>query len=106
MQTERRSNLEEENLIYLRSWAGATEREIQDVVDQMASLERRAERLRERLGLITGLADLVESELRPNESVMTVDLTGEAGQQGGEDEAAERPEAVVEGLRQIFDMSS
>ncbi|HEV8681399.1 MAG TPA: hypothetical protein VGS09_01300 [Actinomycetota bacterium] len=105
MQTERGSNLHEENLIYLRSWAGATEREIQDVIDQIAPFERWAEKLRERLDLINRLANLVESELKANEPVTTIDLTREAGQESGEQEAASQAEAV-EGLRQIFDLPS
>lgn len=102
MQTERRSTLHEENMIYLRSWAGATEREIQDVIDKIAPLERRAERLRERLDLITRLADLVESELTTNEPVASIDLTEE----GGENETASPPETVAEGLREIFELPS
>jgi hypothetical protein len=102
MRTEDVSNLHEENLIYLRSWAGATEREIQEVLQRIAPLERQAERLRERRDLITRLADLVESEVKTSESMTTIDLTGDDGQEGGEDQAASRPEAVVDGFRQIF----
>lgn len=104
MQTERQANLQEENLIYLRSWAGATEREIQGVFDAIAPLERRIEKLRERLDLISRLADLVEADLRGvNEPVTTIDLTERAGDESGQDEAA-RSEPVLEGqIRQILD---
>jgi hypothetical protein len=107
METDRRSNLYEENLVYLRSWAGATEREIQDVIDQIAPLEQRAERLRERLDLITRLGDLVESDLRGSEPATTIDLTeGPEEEQQQEEDSSAEPKVVVEGLRQIFDVPS
>jgi hypothetical protein len=105
METKRRSNLYEENLVYLRTWAGATEREIQDVIDQIAPLEQRAERLRERRDLIIRLGDLVESELRDSEPASTIDLTG-GPEREQEEERSPEPEGVVEGMRQIFDVPS
>lgn len=103
MKPDRHSKLQEENLLYLRSWAGATEREIQGVLDAIASLEQRVERLRERLGLITRLADLVEWEIgEAAEDGTTIDLTER--EEETRDPRVPAPEQALEGqLRQIFD---
>ena len=102
MEAKRQLTLEEENLFYLRSWAGATDREIHDVLDQIASLEHRAERLRQRLDLITRLADLVEAELGGREPTLTLDLT----EDGADEDGSAQPELVVEGINEIFDEPS
>jgi hypothetical protein len=70
------ANLRQENVAYLRNWAAATDREVQSMLAVLTPLQQRLEKARERLDLITRLADLVETETR--EEPTRVDVTDQA----------------------------
>jgi hypothetical protein len=94
--------LQQENLTYLRNWAGASERELESIKATIASFERRLERAQERVSLISRLADLVESEIRDSAGAPTgVDVTEpvSAGETQGQNPEEPQPEGLEASFR-------